>query len=85
MTHVQLLISISDPGEVTIQLHGYCNVNNITFIALGLPDYSSRQPKVTIYLLPIARFTRSVTICKILTVKMCMTLALTFKMGQRQM
>ena len=38
------------------------------------------RPYTTFYLLAIARFTLSVTICEKLAIKMCMTLTLTFRM-----
>ena len=39
----------------------------------------------TIFLLAITAFALSVTVCEIFTVEMCMTLTLTFKIGQDQM
>ena len=42
------------------------------------------RTQATFYLLEIAIFALSVTLCEILTVEMCRTLALTFKMGQGQ-
>ena len=40
------------------------------------------SPQATFYLLAIAMFVLSVTVCEILTVEMCMTLTLTFRIYQ---
>ena len=44
-------------------------------------------PYTTLYLLTIAMFALSITVCEILAVKMCMTLTLTltFEMDEEQM
>ena len=47
--------------------------------------YANRKPICDFYLMAIAQCSRCVTILEILAVERCMTLTLTFKMGQSQM
>ena len=48
------------------------------------PMPNTERSYATFYLLPIAMFVLSVTVCDTFAVEMCTTLTLTFRMGQSQ-
>ena len=67
-----------------------CEISNDCYPELqnGLMPHVNmpmERPHMTFYLLAQAMVTMSVITCEILTIKMCITLTLTFRMGQAYM